>query len=74
MYSLALMPVMAVALGALLAGEPVTPEVVAGAVLVTVAVYVGAIRRSRDPASEPGLQRGEAKPDEHGERGQQQRT
>jgi drug/metabolite transporter (DMT)-like permease len=47
-YSLTLMPVVAVALGALLAGEPITPEVVVGAVLVVVAVYVGAIRRTTD--------------------------
>jgi drug/metabolite transporter (DMT)-like permease len=46
-YCLALMPVVAVALGTLLAGEPITAEVVAGAALVGVAVYVGAIRRPR---------------------------
>jgi drug/metabolite transporter (DMT)-like permease len=43
-YSLTLMPVVAVTLGALLASEPVTPEVVAGAALVVLAVYVGAVR------------------------------
>jgi len=46
-YVLTLMPVVAVALGALLADEPITPEVVGGAALVLLAVYVGAIRRSR---------------------------
>jgi drug/metabolite transporter (DMT)-like permease len=47
-YSLTLMPVVAVTLGALLADEPITPEVVVGAALVVVAVYVGAIRRTTD--------------------------
>jgi drug/metabolite transporter (DMT)-like permease len=42
------MPVVAVTLGALLADEPITPEVVVGALLVVVAVYVGAIRRTTD--------------------------
>jgi drug/metabolite transporter (DMT)-like permease len=46
-YSLTLMPVVAVTLGALLAGEPVTLEVVVGAALVVLAVYVGAIRGVR---------------------------
>ena len=45
-YSLTLMPVVAVTLAALLADEPITPEVVVGAALVVVAVYVGAIRRT----------------------------
>jgi drug/metabolite transporter (DMT)-like permease len=44
-YALTLMPVVAVTLGAVLAGELITPEVVVGAALVVVAVYVGAIRR-----------------------------
>jgi len=44
-YSLTLMPVVAVVLGAVLAGEPITAEVVAGTVLVMLAVYVGAIRQ-----------------------------
>jgi drug/metabolite transporter (DMT)-like permease len=44
-YALTLMPVVAVVLGAILASEPITPEVVAGAALVVLAVYVGAIRR-----------------------------
>ena len=47
-YSLTLMPVVAVTLAALLADEPITPEVVVGAALVVVAVYVGAIRRTAD--------------------------
>ncbi len=47
-YSLTLMPVVAVTLGALLADEPITPEVVVGAALVVVAVYVGAIQRTTD--------------------------
>jgi drug/metabolite transporter (DMT)-like permease len=45
-YSLTLMPVVAVAVGAALAGEAITLEVALGAVLVVLAVYVGAIRRS----------------------------
>ncbi|MDQ3475213.1 MAG: EamA family transporter [Actinomycetota bacterium] len=45
-YVLTLMPVVAVALGALLADEPITPEVVGGTALVLLAVYVGAIRRT----------------------------
>ncbi len=45
-YVLTLMPVVAVALGALLADEAITPEVVGGTALVLLAVYVGAIRRS----------------------------
>jgi drug/metabolite transporter (DMT)-like permease len=44
-YCLTLMPVVAVALGAFLAHEPITLETVLGAVLVLLAVYVGAIRR-----------------------------
>jgi drug/metabolite transporter (DMT)-like permease len=44
-YALTLMPVVAVVFGAILASEPITPEVVAGAALVVLAVYVGAIRR-----------------------------
>ena len=47
-YSLTLMPVVAVTLGALLADEPITPEVIVGALLVVVAVYVGAVRRTTD--------------------------
>ena len=50
-YVLTLMPVVAVALGALLADEPITPEVVGGAALVLLAVYVGALRRSSSRAS-----------------------
>jgi drug/metabolite transporter (DMT)-like permease len=46
-YALTLMPVVAVTLGAVLANEPITPEVVVGTVLVVVAVYVGAIRGVR---------------------------
>lgn len=49
-YALTLMPVVAVALGAFLADEPITPEVIGGAALVVLAVYVGAIRRSSTKA------------------------
>jgi len=56
-YIFVLMPVVAIALGALLAGEPVTLTTVAGAVIVGAGVYVGAARsrpsrprfRSRTP-------------------------
>lgn len=54
-YSLALMPVVAVVLGAVLAGEPVTPDIMAGAALVGIAVYVGAVRHvsGRERAGAP---------------------
>lgn len=42
-YSITLMPVVAVSLGALLAGETITPEVIAGGALVVSGVYVGAL-------------------------------
>jgi probable blue pigment (indigoidine) exporter len=51
-YSLTLMPVVAVAVGAVLAHEAISVEVAIGAVLVLLAVYVGALRqpsRSRGP-------------------------
>jgi drug/metabolite transporter (DMT)-like permease len=46
-YALTLMPVVAIALGALLADEPVTFELVAGGALVMTAVYVGALSGPR---------------------------
>jgi drug/metabolite transporter (DMT)-like permease len=46
-YALTGMPVVAVILGALMLGQPVTLEVVAGGALVIAAVYVGAISRVR---------------------------
>jgi drug/metabolite transporter (DMT)-like permease len=42
-YAVAAMPVVAVALGAIILDQPVTPRVVAGGVIVIAAVYVGAI-------------------------------
>ncbi|MDQ3983018.1 MAG: EamA family transporter [Actinomycetota bacterium] len=42
-YALTLMPVVAVTLGALVADEPVTIELIAGGALVMTAVYVGAL-------------------------------
>ncbi len=51
-YALTLMPVVAVTLGAWLVREPITPEIVAGAALVVLAVYVGALRRR--PAGDSG--------------------
>jgi len=44
-YAIALMPVVAVALGALLAGEPITWELTLGGILMMSAVYVGALSR-----------------------------
>jgi drug/metabolite transporter (DMT)-like permease len=52
-YAMTLMPVVAVTLGVLLAGEPITLEIVAGTVIVTFAVYVGAIRRPAPKAAVP---------------------
>ena len=46
-YVLTLMPVVAVTLGALLADEQVTIELVAGGALVLLAVYIGAITQER---------------------------
>lgn len=46
-YALALMPVVAVTLGALIADEVVTLEVVIGSALVITAVYVGALASGR---------------------------
>jgi drug/metabolite transporter (DMT)-like permease len=45
-YMFVLMPVVAIALGALLADEPITATTVAGGALVCVGVWVGATRRS----------------------------
>jgi drug/metabolite transporter (DMT)-like permease len=45
------MHVVAVTLGAILANEPVTWEVVVGAALVVFAVYVGAIRSAKRAAA-----------------------
>jgi drug/metabolite transporter (DMT)-like permease len=52
-YALTLMPVVAVTLGALLADEPVTVEVLAGGALVLVAVYIGAIFQERAKPETP---------------------
>ena len=49
-YALALMPVVAVAFGSLLAQEPITWELVIGAVLVISAVYVGALSKDQKGA------------------------
>ena len=48
-YALTLMPVVAVTTGALFAGEAVTPEVLGGAALVLLGVYVGALSGRRRP-------------------------
>lgn len=50
LYAIALMPVVTVTLGSILADEPITIELVAGVVLVMLAVYIGAIT-PRAPAS-----------------------
>lgn len=52
-YALTLMPVVAVTLGALLADEPVTVELLAGGALVLVAVYIGAISQGRAKPETP---------------------
>ncbi|HET9543972.1 MAG TPA: EamA family transporter [Gaiellaceae bacterium] len=44
-YAFVLMPVIAVALGAVLAGEPITPTTVTGGAIVCAGVVVGAARR-----------------------------
>lgn len=44
-YALVLMPVIAIALGALLLGEPVTATTAAGAAIVCAGVWAGAVRR-----------------------------
>ncbi|HSJ24330.1 MAG TPA: EamA family transporter [Longimicrobiales bacterium] len=46
-YAITAMPVVAVALGILLLGQPLTPTVAAGGALVMLAVYVGAISNAR---------------------------
>jgi drug/metabolite transporter (DMT)-like permease len=53
-YALALMPVVAVALGAIVADESVTWELVVGAALVMAAVYVGALSADRTGAVSAG--------------------
>jgi drug/metabolite transporter (DMT)-like permease len=54
-YALTGMPVVAVALGAVMLGQPVTPAVLVGGVMVIIAVYVGAIARAR-PAQMEALE------------------
>jgi drug/metabolite transporter (DMT)-like permease len=46
-YAITLMPVVAVSLGALIADETITPEVIAGGALVVFGVYVGALSGRR---------------------------
>jgi drug/metabolite transporter (DMT)-like permease len=46
-YAVTGMPVVAVALGALMLSQPVTPAILAGGAMVTAAVYVGAIARTQ---------------------------
>jgi drug/metabolite transporter (DMT)-like permease len=55
-YTFVLMPVVAVALGALLADEAITATTVVGGAIVCAGVYIGAVRRgspqrARDPVS-----------------------
>ena len=52
-YALTLMPVVAITLGAVLADEPVTVELVIGGMLVMAAVYVGALSVERPPPAVP---------------------
>lgn len=58
-YALTLMPVVAVGLGALLADEPVTLDLVAGGAVVLAAVYIGALSQKKPP---PVQEPAEAKP------------
>ena len=53
-YALTLMPVVAVSLGALLANESITPEVIGGGALVALGVYAGALsgQRGRGPSQQ----------------------
>jgi drug/metabolite transporter (DMT)-like permease len=46
-YAITAMPVVAVVLGAIMLGQPVTPTVMVGGALVIFAVYVGAISRPK---------------------------
>lgn len=48
-YSLPLMPVVAIALAAVLYGEAIRPEEVVGGLLVISGAYIGALRRERSP-------------------------
>lgn len=50
-YALTLMPVVAVTLGALLADESITPEVIGGGALVALGVYAGALSGQRGRAA-----------------------
>lgn len=52
-YALTLMPVVAITLGALVKDEEVSPELIAGGVLVMAAVYVGALSGRRADAALP---------------------
>lgn len=58
-YVVTLMPIVAISLGALVADEDLTTELVVGALVVLVAVYVGALSGSRstpEPRSEPAAE------------------
>jgi drug/metabolite transporter (DMT)-like permease len=52
-YQFVLMPIIAVLLGALLAGEPISAGVVLGGAIVLAGVYVGALSRRKAPAPAP---------------------
>lgn len=52
-YAVAGMPVVAAGLGAVMLGQPITVEVLAGGVMVIAAVYVGAISRTRGAPKVP---------------------
>lgn len=52
-YALTLMPLVSVGLGALLLGEAITPQTVAGGLLVVLGVYVGALSRVGQAGSAP---------------------
>jgi len=50
-YAFLLFPLVAIALGAVLLGEPVQPAFLAGGAIVLAGVYVGAVYRPRTPAT-----------------------
>ena len=54
-YLFVLMPVVAIAVGAVVAGEPVTATTVAGAAIVAGGVYVGAVRPSTRVSRRAGI-------------------
>lgn len=63
-YALSGMPVIAVALGAVMLDQPITAEVIAGGCLVIAAVYVGAISGTRTTATVAPMEEAAPTPEE----------